>query len=131
MLDVCRQYTLLTGVPELPPYGPRLPAMPSGVTIPKPRSTKTAKPFRDLDLPCDVIYLDIELHGWLPLFYRTMKVSTTQKMIAALRKGLQNRGYQDPGIKIDENYSVFTEALEKDISVGRRRWLHLRQGVAR
>ena len=115
MLDVCRQYTLLTGVPELPPLWALGYQQCKWSYYPEAQVNEIAQSFRDLDLPCDVIYLDIDyMDGFRCFTWDNEKFPQPKKMIAALReKGFKTVVIIDPGIKIDENYSVFTEALEK------------------
>ena len=60
MLDICRQYTLLTGVPELPPLWALGYQQCKWSYYPEAQVNEIAQSFRDLDLPCDVIYLDID-----------------------------------------------------------------------
>ena len=116
MLDVCRQYTLLTGVPELPPLWALGYQQCKWSYYPEAQVNEIAQSFRDQDLPCDVIYLDIDyMDGFRCFTWDNEKFPHPKKMIAALKeKGFKTVVIIDPGIKIDENYSVFTEALEKD-----------------
>lgn len=115
MLDVCRQYTKLTGVPELPPLWALGYQQCKWSYYPENQVYDLAQSFRDKDIPCDVIYLDIDyMDGFRCFTWDSEKFPHPQKMIADLKaKGFKTVVIIDPGIKIDEDYSVFTEALER------------------
>ncbi len=115
MLDVSRQYTLLTGVPELPPLWALGYQQCKWSYYPEAQVREIASSFREKDLPCDVIYLDIDyMDGFRCFTWDNEKFPQPKKMIADLKEqGFKTVVIIDPGIKIDENYPVFTEALEK------------------
>lgn len=75
-----------------------------------------AKRFRELEIPCDVLYLDID-------YMKDFKVFTTddkkfpefKRMVSKLKKmGFDLVLIIDPGIKKEEGYDVFDEAEEKN-----------------
>jgi len=72
--------------------------------------------FRELRIPCDAIYLDIDYMDGFRCFTWNKDYFPDPKQMV---KELANNGFKtvaiiDPGIKIDNDYSVFKEGLDKD-----------------
>jgi alpha-glucosidase len=70
---------------------------------------------RELKVPCDAIYLDIDyMDGFRCFTWDKEKFPDPKGMVDKLRAdGFQTMVMIDPGIKKDKNYSVFQEGLEK------------------
>jgi alpha-glucosidase len=72
--------------------------------------------FRKLKIPCDAIYLDIDyMEGFRCFTWNKEYFPDPKRMVKELSdKGFKTIVIIDPGIKIDMNYPVFKEALDKD-----------------
>ena len=117
MNDVVAKYTDLTGKPH---------QMPALWTLgyhqckwsyyPESKVTAVAAKFRELQIPCDAIYLDIDyMEGFRCFTWNKEYFPDPKRMV----KELMDDGFKtiviiDPGIKVDKDYSVFQEGLEND-----------------
>ncbi|MGJ5643049.1 glycoside hydrolase family 31 protein [Formosa sp. S-31] len=117
MNDVVANYTDLTGKPH------QLPALWSlgyhqckWSYYPEQKVKEVAEKFRELSIPCDAIYLDIDyMDGFRCFTWNKEHFPDPKRMI----KELLNEGFKtiviiDPGIKIDPHYRIFQEGLEND-----------------
>ena len=74
-----------------------------------------ARGYREHDLPCDTLYLDIDyMDGFRVFTWSDERFPEPEKFIA----GLKERGFNvvtivDPGVKVDETYSVYAEGRER------------------
>jgi alpha-glucosidase len=70
---------------------------------------------RDLQIPCDAIYLDIDyMEGFRCFTWDNQKFPDPKRMVDELKAdGFKTMVIIDPGIKKDNDYDVFTEGLEK------------------
>jgi alpha-glucosidase len=73
-----------------------------------------ATTFREQHIPCDAIYLDIDyMDGYRDFTWNKERFPDPAKMIADLRaQGFRVVPIIDPGIKVDEAYSIYQEGLE-------------------
>lgn len=117
MSDVVSKYTDLTGKPQ------QLPALWAlgyhqckWSYYPENKVKEITKKFRDLKIPCDAIYLDIDyMDGFRCFTWNKEHFPNPKKMVKELADdGFKTIVIIDPGIKIDNEYSVFKEGLEKD-----------------
>jgi len=117
MSDVVSKYTDLTGKPQ------QLPALWAlgyhqckWSYYPENKVKEITKKFRDLKIPCDAIYLDIDyMDGFRCFTWNKEHFPDPKKMVKELADdGFKTIVIIDPGIKIDNEYSVFKEGLEKD-----------------
>lgn len=117
MVDVSRQYTLLTGTPELPPMWALGFHQSKWSYYPEEKVLNLAKKFRDLKIPCDAIYLDIDyMDGFRCFTWDKEKFPDPKRMVEELReKGFKTIVIIDPGIKVDEDYWVFKEGIEQNL----------------
>jgi alpha-glucosidase len=78
---------------------------------------EVARGFRERDIPCDVIYLDIHyMDGYRVFTWNEARFPDPQKLISDLREeGFRVVTIVDPGVKIDEDYAVYTEGRERDL----------------
>jgi alpha-glucosidase len=78
---------------------------------------KIADKFRELQIPCDAIYLDIDyMDGFRCFTWNYDHFPDPKKLIDDLAdKGLKTVVMIDPGIKEDPDYGVYREGLEKDM----------------
>ncbi len=116
LMDVARNYALLTGRPELPPKWALGFHQCKWSYYPETRVRELAHEFRSREIPCDAIYLDIDyMDGYRCFTWNNDYFPNPRKMIDDLRKqGFRTVVIIDPGIKIDLDYWVFQEGLERD-----------------
>ncbi len=116
MSKVVQAYTDLTGIPELPPMWALGYHQSKWSYFPESRVKEVASTFRDLRIPCDGIYLDIDyMDGFRCFTWDKTLFPDPKRMIADLSKdGFKTVVMIDPGIKIDKDYWVYQEAMEND-----------------
>lgn len=117
MQDVVANYTDLTGKPHaLPPLWALGFHQCKWSYYPESNVKEVTNTFRDLKIPCDAIYLDIDyMDGFRCFTWDKNYFPDPKRMV----KELEDEGFKtvviiDPGIKIDLEYDVFKEALDKD-----------------
>ncbi|WP_452225412.1 glycoside hydrolase family 31 protein [Lacinutrix chionoecetis] len=117
MTDVVESYTDLTGKPH------QLPALWAlgyhqckWSYYPESKVKEIANKFRELKIPCDAIYLDIDyMDGFRCFTWNKDYFPDPKRMVKELLDdGFKTIVIIDPGIKIDLEYSVFKEGLDKD-----------------
>jgi len=116
MNKVISNYTDLTGTPELPPLWALGYHQSKWSYYPENRVKEITQKFRDLKIPCDAIYLDIDyMEGFRCFTWNKEYFPDPKRMVKELADdGFKTVVIIDPGIKIDEEYSVFKEGLEND-----------------
>ena len=117
MEDVVANYTNLTGKPhQLPPLWALGFHQCKWSYYPESKVKEITKTFRDLKIPCDAIYLDIDyMEGFRCFTWNKEYFPDPKRMVKELADdGFKTVVIIDPGIKVDKDYSVFQEALEND-----------------
>ncbi|MFH6988561.1 glycoside hydrolase family 31 protein [Flavobacterium collinsii] len=116
MQDVVTTYTDLTGKPELPPLWVLGYHQCKWSYYPESKVKEITSKFRELKIPCDAIYLDIDyMEGFRCFTWNKNYFPDPKRMVAELAEdGFKTVVIIDPGIKIDKDYWVYHEALEKD-----------------
>lgn len=117
MEDVVANYTDLTGKPyDLPPLWALGFHQCKWSYYPEAKVKEITKKFRDLKIPCDAIYLDIDyMEGFRCFTWSKEHFPNPKKMVKELADdGFKTVVIIDPGIKIDTDYSVYQEGLEND-----------------
>ncbi|MEM6718144.1 MAG: glycoside hydrolase family 31 protein [Bacteroidota bacterium] len=117
MQDVVESYTDLTGKPhQLPPLWALGYHQCKWSYYPESEVKEITQKFRDLKIPCDAIYLDIDyMDGFRCFTWNKDYFPDPKRMVKELAEdGFKTVAIIDPGIKIDKEYSVFKEALDKD-----------------
>lgn len=116
MQDVVTTYTDLTGKPELPPLWVLGYHQCKWSYYPESKVKEITSKFRELKIPCDAIYLDIDyMEGFRCFTWNKNYFPDPKRMIAELAEdGFKTIVIIDPGIKIDKDYWVYQEALDKD-----------------
>ena len=117
MTDVVASYTDLTGKPhQLPPMWTLGYHQCKWSYYPESNVKEIAAEFRKLKIPCDAIYLDIDyMDGFRCFTWNKEYFPDPKRMVQELADdGFKTIAIIDPGIKIDMDYPVFREALEKD-----------------
>jgi len=116
MENVLSSYTDLTGHAELPPMWALGYHQCKWSYYPESRFKEVAHKFRELKIPCDAIYLDIDyMDGFRCFTWNKEYFPDPKKMVKELADvGFKTVVIIDPGIKIDDEYAIYKEALEKD-----------------
>ncbi len=117
MTDVVASYTDLTGKPhQLPPLWSLGYHQCKWSYYPESNVKAITNKFRKLKIPCDAIYLDIDyMDGFRCFTWNKEHFPDPKRMVKELEdKGFKTIAIIDPGIKIDMDYNIFREALEKD-----------------
>jgi len=117
MTDVVESYTDLTGKPhELPPLWALGFHQCKWSYYPESRVKEVTDKFRELQIPCDAIYLDIDyMEGFRCFTWNKEYFPDPKRMVSELtEKGFKTIAIIDPGIKIDKDYEVYKEAIEND-----------------
>ncbi|MEM1322758.1 MAG: glycoside hydrolase family 31 protein [Bacteroidota bacterium] len=106
---VAKRYTQLTGTPDLPPLWALGFHQCRWSYYPESRVMELAQQFRNQNIPCDAIYLDIDyMDGYRCFTWDNNHFPDPQKMISRLRnKGFRTVVMIDPGIKVDNDYNVY------------------------
>lgn len=117
MMDVAREYANLTGKPELPPMWALGYHQCRWSYFPDTKVKDVAMEFRKRNIPCDVIYLDIDYMEGFRCFTFSKEHFPDPK---GLTKTLEDAGFKtvviiDPGIKVDPNYEIYLDGLKNDV----------------
>ena len=116
LIKVAERYAWLTGTAPLPPMWSLGYHQSKWSYFPESKVKDIANEFRSREIPCDVIHLDIDYMDGFRCFTWD---KTRFPDPAALILDLRNQGFKaipiiDPGIKIDPDYTVFKQGLEKN-----------------
>jgi alpha-glucosidase len=115
--DVLARYTELTGHTPMPPLW----ALGNGQSRFSYETAEEvqliARSFRERDIPCDTLYLDIDtLDGYRVFTWNSAGFPDPEGLLAELREmGFHAVGIVDAGVKVDEDYSVYTEGRTRDL----------------
>lgn len=114
--EVSERYTKLTGTPEMPPMWALGYHQCRWSYYPESRIKELAKTFREKKIPCDAIYLDIDYMDEYRVFTWNKELFPDAKLMIS---DLKEQGFKtivmiDPGVKVDKNYFVYREGLEKN-----------------
>ena len=114
---VARRYTQLTGVPELPALWSLGYHQCRWSYYPEARVKEVAATFREKQIPCDAIYLDIDyMDGYRCFTWNKEYFPDPKRMISELRDdGFHTVVMIDPGIRVDDDYWVYSEGEERDV----------------
>ncbi len=131
LLEVSRDYHRLTGVPEMPPKWSLGYHQSKWSYYPEKVVKDLAKTFRDKKIPCDVIHIDIDyMDGYRCFTWDKSRFPDPARMISELHdQGFKSVVIIDPGIKIDRDYFVFSQGVERDIFCKRMDGAYLRGSV--
>ena len=113
-------YTMLTGRMEMPPMWALGYQQSKWSYYPESTVNTLAQTFRDKNIPCDVIYLDIHyMNGYRVFTWNDERFPEPKKML----DDLQSKGFKvitiiDPGVKADTiGYETAREGLQEDLFV--------------
>jgi alpha-glucosidase len=115
--DVVDRYTELTGRTPMPPLWTLGNQQCRYSYMNEEEVREVARGFRERDIPCDVIYLDIHyMDGYRVFTWNEDRFPDPRRLISDLgEQGFRVVTIVDPGVKVDENYSVYTEGRERDL----------------
>ncbi|QCX40774.1 glycoside hydrolase family 31 protein [Aureibaculum algae] len=117
MDKVVANYTDLTGKPhQMPPLWSLGFHQCKWSYYPESNVKEVTSKFRELQIPCDAIYLDIDyMEGFRCFTWNKEYFPDPKRMVKELLDdGFKTVAIIDPGIKIDADYNIFREGLEKD-----------------
>lgn len=116
MPQVVQSYTDLTGTPELPPLWVLGFHQSKWSYFPESRVKEIGKTFRDLRIPCDALYLDIDyMEGFRCFTWNNDYFPDPKRMVdELLEDGFKTVAIIDPGIKVDKDYDIYQQGLEND-----------------
>ncbi len=116
LMNVAETYADMCGKPEMPPLWALGYHQCKWSYYPEKLVRDICKEFRDRKIPCDAIYLDIDyMDGFRCFTWNKEYFPNPRKMISDLAKdGFKTIVIIDPGIKVDPEYWVYQEAIEKD-----------------
>jgi alpha-glucosidase len=115
--DVVDRYTELTGRTPMPPLWSLGNQQCRYSYMNEEEVREIASGFRERDIPCDVIYLDIHyMEGYRVFTWNKDRFPDPQGLISDLREqGFRVVTIVDPGVKVDENYSIYTDGRNRDL----------------
>jgi alpha-glucosidase len=111
MMDVVKSYHHLTGTHPMPPLWALGYHQCRWSYYPEAKVKKITNGFRENKIPCDGIYLDIDyMDGYRCFTWNRKYFPDPKRMIKELAAdGFKTVVIIDPGIRVDDNYSVFKE----------------------
>ncbi|NJO83211.1 MAG: DUF4968 domain-containing protein [Blastochloris sp.] len=80
-----------------------------------------AETFRQHDIPCDVLHLDIDyMDGYRDFTWHAQRFPNPQQLLGDLRKqGFRVVNIIDAGVKVDPAYATYQQGLQRDMFVRR------------
>jgi len=116
MMDVVKRYHSLTGTHQLPAKWALGFHQCRWSYYPETKVMDIARNFRERKIPCDSIYLDIDYMDGYRCFTWNKKYFPDP---ARMMKELSDDGFKtvviiDPGIRVDENYRVYSEGKQNN-----------------
>jgi alpha-glucosidase len=117
MADILAAYTWLTGRAGLPPLWALGYHQCRWFDYTQDAIEALAGRHRELDVPCDALWLDIEyMDGYRVFTWDAEKFPEPAAMLARLAEdGFRVITIIDPGVKHEPGYSVFDQAVERDV----------------
>lgn len=116
LLEVAEQYAGLTGTPDLPPLWALGYHQSRWSYYPDTKVREIAEEFRQRHIPCDAIHLDIDyMDGFRCFTFDKERFPDPVKLTSELaQKGFKTVAIIDPGIKVDPEYWVYRQGVEKN-----------------
>ena len=110
---IIRDYTWLTGRMNMPPYWSLGYQQSRWSYFPESQVMHIAQQFRDKQIPCDVIYLDIDYMDAYKIFtWNKDRFPQPKAMIDKLNgMGFHVATIVDPGIKVEKGYFAYDEGV--------------------
>lgn len=116
LMNIAQRYVRLTGKPELPPLWALGYHQCKWSYASEKEVTRITSKLRELQIPCDAIYLDIDyMDGFRCFTWNKETFPQPKEMVAKLKsEGFKTVAIIDPGIKVDMDYQVCREGFEND-----------------
>ena len=113
--EVVNKYTNLTGKTPLPQLWTLGYQQCRWSYAPQERAMEIAKCFREKDIPCDTIYLDIDYMDDFRVFtWDNKKFENPKEFLEKLKEmGFKVVTIIDPGVKVDKGYRIYDEGLKE------------------
>ena len=113
---IIRDYTWLTGRMSMPPYWSLGYQQCRWSYFPESQVMSIAQQFRDKQIPCDVLYFDIDYMDSYKIFtWNNDRFPNPKSMIEKLNgMGFHLVTIVDPGIRIDKGYFAYNEGLSNN-----------------
>lgn len=114
---VLERYTRLTGRMALPPLWALGNQQSRWSYMSADALRAIARGFRERDIPCDVLYLDIDhMDGYRVFTWDRERFPDPAGLIAELRaQGFRVVCITDPGVKVDEDYVLYAEGRDRGL----------------
>ncbi|MBC2579509.1 glycoside hydrolase family 31 protein [Clostridium sp. DJ247] len=114
--DVLSGYTYLTGKTPLPQLWTLGYQQCRWSYVPEERLWEIAENFRKKDIPCDVLYLDIDyMDGYRVFTWDKDKFLNPKETLSELKsKGFKLVTIIDPGVKKDKGYDIYDKGIENN-----------------
>ncbi len=114
LTEVSERFTRLTGKPEMPPMWALGYHQCRWSYYPESRVRHLASTFRKKQIPCDALYLDIDYMDEYRVFtWNNELFPNPAEMIRDLKEqGFKTIVMIDPGVKVDDDYPVYTEGRD-------------------
>ena len=115
--DILEGYTWLTGRTQLPPLWSLGYHQCRWKDYNQEDVAKLAASFRELEIPCDALWLDIDyMDGYRVFTWNSDLFPAPERMLETLAAdGFRTITIIDPGVKAEPGYDVFDDALERDV----------------
>ena len=112
--EVVNEYTDLSGKTPLPQLWALGYQQCRWAYVPEARAIEVAKTFREKDIPCDTIYLDIDyMDGFRVFTWDNEKFKNPKEFTDKLKAmGFKVVTIIDPGVKVDKGYSIYDEGIK-------------------
>ncbi len=129
--EVLARYTELTGHTPMPPLWALGYQQSRWSYGSEKRLKDVACEFRERDIPCDVLYLDIDyMDGFRVFTWNRESFTQPGKTVSELREqGFRVVTIVDPGVKVDENYPIYTEGRDRGFFCQTREGTEYRNAV--
>lgn len=115
MQQVVRRYAGLTGTTPMPPQWALGYQQSRWSYYPESRFHELAQTFRQKQIPCDVLYFDIDyMQDYKCFTWNQAHFPDPPKLLTALREqGFKGVAIIDPGLKKEKGYPIYEEARRK------------------
>jgi alpha-glucosidase len=116
LTEVIERYTYLTGRTPMPQKWTLGYQQCRWSYAPEERLIEIAKIFRECDIPCDALYLDIDyMDGFRVFTWDKKRFPNPSKVTNELKlKGFKLVTIIDPGVKKDKGYKIYDEGLKNN-----------------
>ncbi|MDD3224455.1 MAG: glycoside hydrolase family 31 protein [Clostridium sp.] len=114
--EVVNRFTYLTGKTPLPQIWTLGYQQSRWTYVPESRLISVAESFRKKNIPCDVLYLDIDyMDGYKVFTFDKDKFHNPKETMDKLKKmGFKVVTIIDPGVKKDRGYKIYDEGIKND-----------------